>query len=73
MAWFFERQRALTVRRLGSTELAHSVIFGFWLVAGFHLDKRFRAGLGHRKWRGNSHDESVRLPNHLALVSPAEM
>ena len=36
-AWFFERQKALMVRRLGWTELAHSVIFGIWLVAGFHL------------------------------------
>jgi len=39
MAWFFERQKALTVRRLGSTELAHSVIFGFWLVAGFLISR----------------------------------
>jgi hypothetical protein len=38
-AWFFERQKPLMVRRLGWTELAHSVIFGIWLVAGFHLSR----------------------------------
>ena len=36
-AWFFERQKPLLVRRLGWTELAHAIIFGIWLVAGFHL------------------------------------
>lgn len=40
MAWLFERQKALMVRRLGWTERAHSVIFGFWLVAGFHLSRQ---------------------------------
>jgi hypothetical protein len=38
-AWFFESQKALMVRRLGWTELAHSTIFGIWLVAGFHLSR----------------------------------
>ena len=38
-AWFFEREKALMVRRLGWTELAHSVIFGILLVAGFHLSR----------------------------------
>jgi hypothetical protein len=38
-AWFFGRQKALMVRRLGWTELAHSVIFGIWLVAGFHVSR----------------------------------
>jgi len=38
-AWFLERQKPLMVRRLGWTELAHSVIFGIWLVAGFHLSR----------------------------------
>jgi hypothetical protein len=38
-AWVFERQKALMVRRLGWTELAHSVIFGIWLVAGFHFSR----------------------------------
>lgn len=38
-AWFFERQKALIVRRLGWTELAHSIVFGIILVAGFHLSR----------------------------------
>jgi hypothetical protein len=37
IAWFFEGQKSLAVRRLGWTELAHAVIFGIVLVAGFHL------------------------------------
>lgn len=36
-SWFFEGQKSLAVRRLGWTELAHAVIFGVLLVAGFHL------------------------------------
>ena len=36
-AWFFERQQALLVRRLGWTELAYAVIFGVCLIAGFHI------------------------------------
>ena len=39
IAWFFERQRSLVVRRLGWTELAHAVVFGILLVAGFHLSR----------------------------------
>jgi hypothetical protein len=39
LAWFFERQTSLAVRRLGWTELAHSVIFGIVLIAGFHLGR----------------------------------
>jgi hypothetical protein len=35
--WIFEGQKPLLVRRLGWTELAHSVVFGICLVAGFHL------------------------------------
>jgi hypothetical protein len=38
-ACFFERQKPLMVRRLGWNELAHSVVFGIWLVAGFHLSR----------------------------------
>jgi hypothetical protein len=38
-AWLFERQRALAVRRLGWTELAHAVAFGVLLIAGFHLGR----------------------------------
>jgi len=37
MAWFFEPQKSLAVRTLGWTELAHSVIFGLVLIAGFRL------------------------------------
>ena len=37
MAWFFEGQKSLAVRRLGWTELAHAVLFGIVLIAGFHL------------------------------------
>ncbi len=37
IAWFFEPQKPLAVRRFGWTELAHAVIFGVLLVAGFHL------------------------------------
>jgi len=37
LVWFFERQKPLAVRRLGFTELAHAVIFGIVLIAGFHL------------------------------------
>ncbi len=36
-AWFFERQKALVVRRLGWTELAYAIIFGVGLIAGFRL------------------------------------
>ena len=36
-AWFFESQHTLVVRRLGWTELAHAVVFGALLVAGFHF------------------------------------
>ncbi|MGA9979047.1 MAG: YwiC-like family protein [Candidatus Sulfotelmatobacter sp.] len=39
MAWFFEGQKSLAVRKLGWSELAHAVIFGIWLVAGFHLNR----------------------------------
>jgi YwiC-like protein len=39
LAWFFEPQTSLAVRRLGWTELAHSIIFGIGLIAGFHLDR----------------------------------
>ena len=39
LAWFFEGQKSLAVRRLGWTELAHAVIFGIVLVAGFHLNR----------------------------------
>lgn len=39
IAWFFERQKSLVVRRLGWTELVHAVVFGIWLVAGFHLGR----------------------------------
>lgn len=35
--WIFEGQKPPLVRRLGWTELAHSVVFGICLVAGFHL------------------------------------
>jgi hypothetical protein len=35
-SWFFEGQKPLAVRRLGWTELAHAVVFGVLLVAGFH-------------------------------------
>jgi len=37
--WFFKRQQPLVVRRLGWTELAHAVTFGFLLIAGFHLSR----------------------------------
>jgi hypothetical protein len=37
MAWFFEGQKSIAVRRLGWTELAHGVIFGTVFVAGFLL------------------------------------
>lgn len=36
-AWFFERQQSLAVRKLGWTELAHAVVFGVLLIAGFRL------------------------------------
>lgn len=36
-SWFFEGQQSLEVRQLGWTELAHAVIFGMVLIAGFHL------------------------------------
>ena len=39
IAWFFEPQKPLAVRRLGWTELAHAAIFGIVLVAGFHLGR----------------------------------
>ncbi len=39
LAWFFEPQTSLAVRRLGWTELAHSVIFGIVLTAGFHIGR----------------------------------
>jgi len=39
LAWFFDPQTSLAVRRLGWTELAHSVIFGIMLIAGFHLGR----------------------------------
>ena len=39
LAWFVERPTSLEVRRLGWTELAHSVIFGIVLIAGFHLGR----------------------------------
>jgi YwiC-like protein len=35
--WFFEAQKPLLVRRLGWTELAYAVVFGFCLIAGFRL------------------------------------
>ena len=38
-AWFFERKKPLIVRRIGWTELAHSIIFGIGLIAGFHLSR----------------------------------
>jgi len=37
IAWLFEPQKPLAVRRLGWTELAHAVIFGIVLIAGFYL------------------------------------
>jgi len=37
VAWFFERQTSLVVRRLGWTELGHAVVFGVWLIVGFHV------------------------------------
>jgi hypothetical protein len=36
-AWIFEGQKPLVIRRLGWTELAHAVIFGTFLVTGFHF------------------------------------
>lgn len=36
-AWFFEPQKPLLVRRLGWTELAHALLFGVLLTAGFLL------------------------------------
>jgi len=36
-AWFFENQKPLAVRKLGWTELAHAVVFGVLLIAGFHF------------------------------------
>jgi hypothetical protein len=39
IAWFFEPQKLLAVRRLGWTELAHAAFFGIVLVAGFHLSR----------------------------------
>lgn len=39
LAWFVERPTSLEVRRLGWTELAHSVIFEIVLIAGFHLGR----------------------------------
>lgn len=38
-AWFLERAKALLVRRLGWTELAHAVVFAVCLIAGFHLGR----------------------------------
>lgn len=35
--WFLERRQSLVVRRLGWTELAHAVVFGLCLSAGFHI------------------------------------
>jgi hypothetical protein len=35
--WFFERQQTLVVRSLGWTELAHAIVFGVLLIAGFRL------------------------------------
>lgn len=37
MAWFLQPQKTLQVRRLGWTELAHAVLFGALLIAGFSL------------------------------------
>ena len=37
--WFFESQQTLVVRRLGWTELAHAVVFGGLLIAGFHFNR----------------------------------
>jgi len=37
ITWFFEHQKPCVVRKLGWTELAHAVVFGVWLIAGFHL------------------------------------
>jgi YwiC-like protein len=39
IAWFFQPQKALQVRRLGWTELAHGVLFGAVLIAGFSLGR----------------------------------
>jgi hypothetical protein len=33
--WFAKRPRPIVVRRLGWTELAHAVVFGVLLTAGF--------------------------------------
>jgi YwiC-like protein len=39
IAWFFQPQKPLLVRRLGWTELAHAVLFGALLIAGFSLSR----------------------------------
>jgi hypothetical protein len=37
IAWFFEGPKSLAVGKLGWSELAHSILFGIVLIAGFHL------------------------------------
>ncbi len=37
LAWFARRPQPIVVRRLGWTELAHAVVFGVLLTAGFGL------------------------------------
>lgn len=39
ISWFFERKKPYAVRKLGWMELAHAVVFGAWLIAGFHLGR----------------------------------
>jgi hypothetical protein len=39
ITWFFERQKPCIVQKLGWAELAHAIVFGVWLIAGFHLGR----------------------------------
>lgn len=37
LAWFWESPRPLRVHRLGLSELLYTVVFGVFLIAGFHI------------------------------------
>lgn len=37
LLWFFRRPAPLGIHRLGFSELAHALVFGGWLILGFHL------------------------------------
>ena len=39
LLWFFHGRQSLSVKRLGFTELAHTIVFGVLIVAAFTLNR----------------------------------